>query len=92
MSTPLHISYIYFVSHSNYSNFPNQPLSTQTFHKDKRGQGESFEEENDWLKNDSYFEKKIEKKSLAHLIKTKFTVAIYILIYMDNTKNNLLVP
>ena len=35
-----------FTSHSTYSKFLNQPLSTQTFHKDKRGQGKSFEKGN----------------------------------------------
>ena len=43
------------------------------------------EEENDWLKKIFYFEKKFEKKSWAYLNKIKFTVATYILIYMDKT-------
>ena len=34
--------------------------------------------------------KKNSKKSLAHLIKIKFTMATYIFIYMDKIKNNLL--
>ena len=52
-----------FISHFIYSKFSNQTSSTKTFHKDKRGQGESFEEENDWIKNVAYFEKKFAKKN-----------------------------